>query len=242
MEASNSSEKGRQLEICLEMFLRLICGLALAEYLSGAKDEKAEARLEDFKQRPSPSLGHYVEFGREMIRVLAKRPEQEAFLDEMVRWYFTGRGKLTKPATKLGNDLIRLRNVGAHGAAEERTDPERVNHMHSLLREVFLSAEGWLLANPFCCIKEKKKQPGKCEGTVVWFVGPMHRTQSGTLWTADRLDQSSSLLVTTPRGEHVRGVMDLGYLLQVDATMDPPKHHLFYGFSKSGEVVLQAPD
>ena len=167
--ASSDAERMRHATAALEVILRTLSSMALADYLRGGPVPRVEEALAPLSR---PSLGHWAQLLRVLIHALGDRNEPQPFLPDLVGWYRTPTGRPTAEARRI-DDLIALRNRVAHDGPS--TSPEdtaaQLKHLMEESRAL-LRGLRWLAG--YRLVRVLSQQPlrqGGTEGKIQVYAG-----------------------------------------------------------------------
>ncbi|MEQ1508345.1 MAG: hypothetical protein ABMB14_39305, partial [Myxococcota bacterium] len=142
--ATSSADRIKRLLACLEVLVRVQCVVLLPDYLRGPPDDAVDKTLERLDR---PSLGHWVQLLRSLIRAIDDR-ELPPFVPEAIAWY-GAKGRPSDAAKRL-DELVTVRNDEAHGRALSPSEQDdRAAELLSQLRRA-LGEMGFLASyRPF---------------------------------------------------------------------------------------------
>ena len=87
VEAVNPIQRREEVTATLELFLRTLCAVTLADYLTGERSDDAEKAIAHQKQKKDPSLGDWNRLSDALLNALRSRPST-GFCAGILDWYF----------------------------------------------------------------------------------------------------------------------------------------------------------
>ncbi len=219
--ATSDLERARQALAFIEVLLRTLAGLLLADYLRGLRDPSVDARVERLVR---PSLGTWLALVRQLSGYLASRGEPAAFMAEAGLWLRDSRGRATE-ASKLLDGLVEIRNRLAHGSAAIGGDEAAALAADVLERcRKLIETLGWLPG--YRLLRVLSQQPdrdGGARGTVQIYEGseevPLPRAAS---WDAALLGEA--VYLAEPSGS---SILEVGPLFRIAPSPGTNQEHLF---------------
>ncbi|MEN0066882.1 MAG: serine/threonine-protein kinase [Myxococcota bacterium] len=150
----------------LEVVIRLLAAFLLPDYLRGPADEAVERALANLER---PSMGHWVQLLRALVKALANR-RLSPFMPEVVPWYLT-KGRPSDVAKQI-DELVQLRNEHVHGHRLAAGEQEaRVNHVIETLRTVLGKLDFLAGYRPFRVMTSELSRKGGFDGRVQFLTG-----------------------------------------------------------------------
>ncbi len=163
---TSHTERIDRLFSSLEVLIRLLDGVLLADYLRGASDEGVERAVDNLER---PSMGHWVQLLRALVKVLGKR-KPAPFVPEVVPWYLD-KGRPSEVARQI-DELVQLRNEHVHGHRLAAGEQEaRVNHVMETLRTVLGQLDFLAGYRPFRVMTSEWARQDRFEGRVQFLTG-----------------------------------------------------------------------
>ena len=186
-QAAMRAEEGTErLEVLIDgtlaIFLRMISGWLLSDYLRGPASENVERELINLSR---PSNGHYRAIIRETLKHSATQSALDSFFQSVYDWHFNAKGKPTNPA-KLLDQLVTDRNKKRHGYADNRQEAIELCKSFQEKLVCLLSSATWLQEyRIFHVQKIKRLKSGACSGRLSFFVGENEPVPFDAKWSAD---------------------------------------------------------
>jgi len=150
----------------LEVTVRLLDGILLADYLRGPADEGVERALENLER---PSMGHWVQLLRALVKALrGRRPAP--FVPEILPWYLD-KGRPSEIARHI-DELVQLRNDHVHGHRLAASEQEaRVGYLIETLRTVLGRLDFLAGYRLFRVMTSEWSRQGRFDGRVQFLSG-----------------------------------------------------------------------
>lgn len=181
----------KMLESCVNVAARTVLAVCVADYLSGAANDKTDAALRAGLENPAD--GTLFALLCELEEALRDRTEPPAFAPESTRWLRTERGTPTEAHRALAA-FAPLRNDDAH--YRTLTDASRrtlAGTMRSLALQ-FLAGLDWLTGYRMFRVERAKFSRGLFKGKLQFFSGAVELGAPVTTDWAGQLSEDAVFL------------------------------------------------